>query len=93
MIHCATAEGLPVVDRSVAQGELGSAGLHRELREENSPTPVSLVKTNLISQRKLEANRANAKKSTGPRTARLCRWNFSARTVGLKAPHAQFAGK
>src|SRR5690349_5423936 len=28
------------------------------------------VKTNLISQRKLEANRANAKKSTGPRTPR-----------------------
>jgi hypothetical protein len=59
-----------LVDRSVAQGELGSGGLEREVREENSPTPVSLVKTKLISQRKLEANRANAKKSTGPRTAR-----------------------
>jgi hypothetical protein len=32
--------------------------------------PFSPVKPKLISQRKLEANRANAKKSTGPRTAR-----------------------
>jgi len=38
--------------------------------ENNSPLAVCPVKVKVISQRKLEANRANAKKSTGPRTPR-----------------------
>lgn len=38
--------------------------------EKNSSGPESTLHTKLISQRKLEANRANAKRSTGPRTAR-----------------------
>jgi hypothetical protein len=48
----------------------GIADLQRAGEGNNSPAPVSSAKTKSISQRKLEANRANAKKSTGPRTAR-----------------------
>jgi hypothetical protein len=50
--------------------ERGTGESENQGNEKNLPMPLSPVKPRLISQRKLEANRANAKKSTGPRTAR-----------------------
>jgi len=49
---------------------VGSDGAptHHEM-EEGSLTPAPTAKLRLISQRKLEANRRNARRSSGPRTA------------------------
>jgi hypothetical protein len=57
-----------LVDRSAVAQRI--ADRERGLKEENSPAPLSAVTAKSISQRKLDANRANAKKSTGPQTAR-----------------------
>lgn len=52
---------LSAAAQGIADGECA-------LKEENSSAPLSSVTAKSISQRKLDANRANAKKSTGPRT-------------------------
>jgi hypothetical protein len=48
----------------------GSQGEFRQQKEERSAEAVPAANPRPISERKLRANRANAKKSTGPRTAR-----------------------
>jgi hypothetical protein len=58
-------------DRAAVQHlERRITALQCQGEENNSPLAVCQLKVKVISQRKLEANRANAKKSTGPRTTR-----------------------
>lgn len=57
-----------LVDRSgVAPGARGRG---RGLKQESWSAPLAAAMVKPVSQRKLEANRANAKKSTGARTGR-----------------------
>jgi len=61
---------LPHDSAAVQPSEREITYLRWQGEESNSALAVCPVKTKVISQRKLEANRSNAKKSTGPRTAR-----------------------